>query len=186
MKWAFAYDLHRGSTNEVSLNLNLDDPRLIFGGDIYDLTNTKKSDLENQRAKMKRAKAALGPRYLYGNHEAQRDMDVLWIIPGTRTGVMHGDLIFWGDDKSEAYRRKSHGAGFLKRGIWANALEAFENGYDRKVKTDDLERFYRLAVHWNVDRIIVGHMHPSKHLEIDYKGKRLTVCKRGLTELEIV
>lgn len=26
---------------------------------------------------------------------------------------------------------------------------------------------------------------PKEKLEIDYKGKHLTVCKRGLTELEI-
>lgn len=187
MKYKFLFDKHAGSTNSIELgkSLDLNDPLLIYGGDNFDMTNCRKDQVKFFQSEIDRCKQMLGDRFISGNHEAQKDSDRIYIIPNTRTGVMHGDYIFWGKEKSDKYRQKKHGAGFLKRGLWVNALEAFENGYNRKVTTEDLERFYQYCVKKNVDRIIVGHLHPNEHLEIDYKGKRLTVCRRGLTELEL-
>lgn len=188
MKYKFLYDTHQGSTNSVDVghSLDLKDPFLIYGGDNFDLTNCKKDQVKFFQSEINRIKSVIGDRFISGNHEAQRDSDKLYIIPGTRTGVMHGDYIFWGKEKSDKYRMKKRGAGFLKRLFWVNALEAFENGYNRKISTEDLDRFYEYCIRKNVDRLVVGHLHPDKHLEIDYKGKRLTVCKRGLTELDLI
>ena len=187
MKWRILFDAHQGSTMQIDRCSDYlwTQKDLIYGGDNIDLVNSRKYQIPYFQSEINRIKALLGDRFITGNHEAQRDSDCIYIIPNTRTGVMHGDYIFWGKEKSDKYRQKKHGAGFLKRFFWVNALEAFENGYDRKVTTEDLERFYEYCIRKNVDRIIVGHRHPSEHLEIDYKGKRLTVCKRGLTELEI-
>lgn len=185
MKMKFVCDLHIGSTNEKKVTYDLSDKKLMLIGDIFDMTNCKKSEVKKYQNLIDNTKAVLKERYLFGNHEAQRDYDRLYKIPGTRTGVMHGDYIFWGAEKSQNYREKSHGAGFLKRLLWVNALEAFENGYDRKIKTDDLDRFNTMCIKYDVDRVIVGHLHCKKRIDITYKGKLLTVLPRGMTELEI-
>lgn len=184
----FLFDLHSFSTNAISTNgvtVYLNDPYTICGGDNFDIVNCKKSDVKKVQGYIDAWKEAMGDRYIFGNHEAQRDNDRMYKIRGTRVGVMHGDLIMWGKKKSEKYRRKDHGAGFLKRGLWVNALEAFENGYNRKVNDEDLERFYEQCILHDVDRIIIGHMHPEKQIDIIYKGKHLTICKRGLTVIEL-
>lgn len=188
MKYTFIFDEHEGSTNGLELDhrpFNYLNPFLIYGGDNIDLVNCKKKDVKAYQVMIRVLKEKMGDRYLFGNHEAQGDSDRMYKIPNTRIGVMHGDLIMWGKEKSEKYRKKKHGAGFLKRGLWVNAVEAFENGYNRKVNNDDLERFYSQCIQNDVDRIIIGHMHPDKQIEIIYKRKHLTICKRGLTELEL-
>jgi hypothetical protein len=186
MIYTFVYDIHRGADNEMSVDFDLSNRRLVLGGDVFDLANCKKSQVGKIQKEINRHKSILGTRYVTGNHERQHDMDRLFVIPGTKTGVMHGDHIFWGSERAIDYRQKDHGAGFFKRKVWVNALEALENGYDRKVKTDDLERFAEICELHDLNRIIVGHMHPAIQLDIHYKGFHLTVCKRGVTNLDII
>lgn len=187
MKYKFVFDIHEGSTMQIAKcsDFKWDQADIIYGADNIDMTNCKKSMVNHYQELIYKLKNILGDRFLTGNHCAQRDSDRLYKIPNTRVGVMHGDLIFWGKEKSQKYRNKKHGAGFLKRGLWVNALEALENGYDRKVNDDDLERFHALCLIYDVDRIIVGHLHPKRQIDIFYKGKHLTICQRGLTELEV-
>lgn len=186
MKFKFINDLHLYAPNAI-LDESVFSPsnsREFYLGDNYDLANCKKSDVKEVQDKVTRLKRLYGGRFISGNHERLNDQDKFVLVTES-VYVMHGDLIFWGAQKSQDYRSKSHGAGFLKRGVWVNALEAFENGYDRKVNDTDLARFLDLALKIDAKRIIVGHMHPSKQLDIEWGGRVLTVLKRGVTELEL-
>lgn len=187
MTYYFVYDLHLGAPNQLEGRYVIDwaDERMIYGGDNLDLANCLKKHSNSLQFAVDQAKKFAGWRFKSGNHERQKDFDYLTKIPNSRVGYMHGDLIFWGWEKSKAYRAKDHGAGFLKRTFWVNALDALENGYDRKISSEDLDRFYDIAVANDVDEIIVGHLHPKQILRVNYKGKILTVCPRGITALEI-
>ena len=186
MKFKFINDLHLYAPNAI-LDESVFSPsnsREFYLGDNYDLANCKKSDVKEVQDKVTRLKRLYGGRFISGNHERQSDSDSLVKI-NNDVAVMHGDLIFWGEEKSKDYRSKPHGAGFLKRGLWVNALEAIENGYNRKVSSEDRGRFSAMAVSYKVKRIIVGHLHPSEQLDINVDGCLLTVLKRGVTELEL-
>lgn len=186
MKFKFINDLHLYAPNSI-LDESVFSPsnsREFYLGDNYDLANCKKSEVKEVQEKVTKLKRLYGGRFISGNHERQNDQDKFVLVTES-VYTMHGDLIFWGGQKSQDYRSKPHGAGFLKRGVWVNALEAFENGYDRKVNDTDLSRFIDLAVKIDAKRIIVGHLHPSKQLDIECNGRLLTVLKRGVTELEL-
>lgn len=186
MKFKFINDLHLYAPNAI-LDESVFSPsnsREFYLGDNYDLANCKKSDVKEVQDKVTRLKRLYGGRFISGNHERQSDSDSFAKI-NNDVAVMHGDHIFWGEEKSKDYRSKPHGAGFLKRGLWVNALEAIENGYDRKISDKDLDRFFDFAMKINVKRIIVGHLHPSKQLDVECSGRVLTVLKRGATELEL-
>lgn len=183
-------DIHEGSTMELKFPkspYNPKDPDEYYIGDNIDLVNCKKKLVKFYQDKLNQLRVAYGRRLITGNHEAQKDADLLVIVPGTNTGLMHGCLICWGEEKSMKYRRKDHGAGFLKRGLWVNALEAFENGYDRPITSEDLERASRIAKAKQLDRLIIGHKHPSKRQT--YKllngASELIVLPRGINQVWI-
>lgn len=180
----FVNDLHLHAPNALDINnpFNPSNPREYYIGDNLDMTNCKKKDVQKVQREINFWRDLYGYRFITGNHEAQRDSDTLVVVK-QGVGVMHGDDIFWGREKSLQYRRKEHGAGFLKRSLWVNALEAFENGYDRKVSEEDLVRFDSLCKHHGVPTIIVGHMHPKETFEINRNGNKLIVLKRGVNEL---
>ena len=181
------HDVHEGSPMEMKFKHNTYNPaneNEYYNGDNIDMTNCKKKMVGHCQAKINELRKLYGRRFITGNHEAQRDADLLVIIPRTDVGIMHGDFIFWGAEKSMKYRRKDHGAGFLKRGLWVNALEAFENDYDRPVKQEHLDRANLICSSKNLSRLIVGHKHPSK--QGDYKlvcGATLTTLPRGINKL---
>lgn len=185
--YTFISDLHEGAPNELqgyAYPYQPQNDKEYYVGDNIDMTNCKKSKVKFYQDKLNKLKQFYGDRLITGNHEAQRDTDRLVIIkPGI--AVMHGDDIFWGRNKSAEYRQKDHGAGFLKRGLWVNALEAIEQGYDRKVSDQDLNRFSAICDTFGVHTIIVGHLHPTKQLDIDHNGKKLIVLKRGITTLAL-
>lgn len=184
--YTFVNDLHIHAPNELKIKGYLFNPsnqKEYYLGDNLDMTNCKKMDVRTTQSHINILRTAYGNRFIAGNHEAQRDCDRLVIIkPGI--GVMHGDLIFWGIEKSEKYRRKDHGAGFLKRFFWVNALEALEAGYDRKISKEDIDRFDEICKVHGVHTIIVGHLHPEKTITtISPQGNKLIALKRGVNDL---
>lgn len=185
--FTFVNDIHEEAPNELAGFRNCYNPsdkNEYYIGDNIDLINCKKKDVARLQARINELRLLYGDRFITGNHEAQRDSDRLVIIkPGV--AVMHGDLIFWGKEKSEKYRRKDHGAGFLKRGLWVNALEAFEAGYDREISEEDIHRFIDLCHQHNVHTIIVGHMHPKVQKILQRADLTLIVLKRGVTTLRL-
>ena len=184
--YTFVNDLHIFAPNELKIKgdqFNPQLPREYYIGDNLDLINCKKKDVPKVQALIDFLREKYGKRFITGNHEAQRDMDKLIIIkPGV--AVMHGDLIFWGIEKSEKYRKKDHGAGFLKRFFWVNALETVEAGYNRKISKEDIDRFDEICKVHGVHTIIVGHLHPEKTITtISPQGNKLIALKRGVNDL---
>ena len=183
--YTFVNDGHEYAPNQLKgfkNPYNPRDKREYYIGDNLDLINCKKKDVPKLQARLNELRAQYGDRFITGNHEAQRDRDRLVIIkPGI--AVMHGDLIFWGIEKSERYRMKDHGAGFLKRALWVNALEAVEAGYDRKISETDLIRFDAICKQYGVHTIIVGHLHPGSTIDIKRGGNRLIALKRGVNQV---
>jgi len=184
--YTFVNDLHIFAPNELKIKgdqFNPQLPREYYIGDNLDLINCKKKHVAVLQERINNLRVLYGDRFITGNHEAQRDRDRLVIIkPGI--AVMHGDLIFWGADKSERYRRKDHGAGFLKRFFWVNALETVEAGYNRKISKEDIDRFDEICKVHGVHTIIVGHLHPEKTITtISPQGNKLIALKRGVNDL---
>lgn len=183
----FVNDIHKKAPNEIGGLQNPFDPsnpREWYLGDNWDIINCKKKDVKFVQEQIDMLRVLYGKRFITGNHEAQRDSDRLVIVkPGI--AAMHGDLIFWGKEKSEKYRQKDHGAGVLKRALWVNALEAVEAGYDRKVSEEDLIRFDAICATAGVHTIIVGHMHPTSQRVITRGPNTLIVLKRGITTLSL-
>lgn len=189
IKWTLVFDWHEGSTmalkEPLMTAINWFDKNIIYGGDNIDLTGCKNKLVPMYRKVLVYLQKLLGDRLITGNHCAQKDKDRMYVIPGTRVAVMHGDAIFWGEEKSQKFRQKEHGAGVLKRFFWTNSLEALENGYDRKISNEDLERFYAMCIKYDVDEIYIGHLHCRTQIDAIYKGKTLHVCKRGITEIYV-
>lgn len=183
----FWFDCHVGADNSIPYD---PDYRKITvaGGDIFCRANIKESYVPTQTSRIELEVERLGDMFLFGNHEKWRDKDVMKKLTPA-VGVMHGDKIFWGDAKSEKYRNGKLGSGFLKRKVWTNALESIENGYDRKVNEEDLNRAFSVASQYGVRVLIVGHLHPRKTLIYDVvhaeKRIRLIVLKRGLTTINL-
>jgi len=183
-------DLHEYAENKLknSKKIDFDDPETWLWGDIYDMANVKKSLARECQNSIDRARFYLKHRYLFGNHERQADSDQFVRI-SDRVGAMHGDFIFLGNKRSIEYRAGEHGAGFLKRKLWVNLLEAAEHGYDRETSTEDLYRAEQICLKYGVDTLIVAHKHPKKMQTTHFVGYKkeitLIVLPRGYTLLEI-
>ena len=185
-RFRFINGSHEGAPNQLEgfdNPYNPYDESEYYVGDNIDLTNCKKKHVAVLQERINNLRVLYGDRFITGNHEAQRDRDRLVIIkPGI--AVMHGDLIFWGIEKSEKYRKKDHGAGFLKRFFWENALETVEAGYNRKISKEDIDRFDEICKVHGVHTIIVGHLHPEKAITtISPQGNKLIALKRGVNDL---
>lgn len=186
----FHTDVHIGATNQLGgfseKNLDPSNENEWVLGDVFDLTNCKKKDVKKIQEQLDHFRKLYGRRFITGNHEAQKDSDQFqWIDQSRGIAAMHGDFIFWGQEKSLKYRFKDHGAGFLKRLLWVNAVEAIEKGYDRQVNGDDLKRFSGYCKASEIKVLIVGHMHPKKTIKIYHDGLVLIVLKRGTTMLDL-
>lgn len=185
-KKKFWTDVHEGAKNEISLMLPENpDEDTYFLGDIFDLSNCKKSDVKYYQGQINAYRQKMGQRYRLGNHERQRDRDILLHI-GYGVGIMHGDEISWGAKRSMNYRSGEHGAGFFKRVMFTEAREIVEQGWERELSEEDLQRADDLMAMAGCHTVIIGHCHPRKQRV--YKtpnGRKLIVLKRGLTELDI-
>ena len=179
----FYTDIHEYAPNIINCPI-IPGPNKVYVGDNIDLANVAKDQVGSAEKRLKGLAEKEWLLWKNGNHERQKDSDTLSKLTDA-IGCMHGDGIFWDKKKSDKYRSKDHGAGFLKRKLWVNALESLENGWDRAVSKSDLERFYQHCLSNGVNCIIVGHLHPKKLLNIKYKGMTLIVLPRGYTELDI-
>ena len=211
MRFRVINDLHLGAPNalfKTKEHANIFTPESnveIYLGDNFDLANCSKDDVLYIRSLIIGYKEKYGARFITGNHERQRDEET------ERSGYMyrgyhndkpylihfqHGDFVFWGQEKSKAYRAKEWGAGFLKRGLWVNFLEALEQGYDRKLNGVDLFRAKLALLHaskiaafdtssFSKAFLVVGHLHPKKNLFIELGSNTyLLVLKRGVNDID--
>lgn len=185
-----ATDLHIGSTNQQSslleVSLLANRPNTILLGDIIDLANCKRSDVNVMYAEMRDLQSKLGSRYILGNHERASTIDQILIVTPTsstiRTAFMHGDFISWGPDRATQYRTKPKGASLLKRTFLVNTIEAFERLIDRS-SYKLLTRAAEVAAILCVDQVVMGHVHPRSTIDT-FGIPRVTVLPRGIHRLE--
>jgi len=184
----FVADLHRGAKNELHCDYDLSDKNLYIVGDVYCMANIPKSEVKKQQNNIDRERNILKNRYITGNHERQRDQDRVEKI-NSQVGVMHGDYIMWGHNRSVEYRSGKHGLGSLmyklKGTLWVNTLEAIEHGYERELNKNDLERALGVCRHNALKVVIIGHGHFPELVRQNYKGIKVIGLPRGKTQLSM-
>jgi hypothetical protein len=195
MNFTIGNDLHIGSKHATHDELGLigavnntigRDVKFVFNGDIWDLANVPKKEVD---VWIQRARdfvvfcRAMNVTFIRGNHELnQVEAPDFAVIDGVF--FSHGDIQMWGKEKSEAYRSKKPGAGFLKRSI----TPLYDNLRHLK-KWKQNEHFIKamdeiIKTH-NPRAAVFGHVHCIENIIFDYKGVKCHILKRGIQELEI-
>lgn len=182
--WA---DIHIGAANEIYPNppyVGTDNEFLI--GDIIDLANCPSSWIKYRADQLDKYQFGYGDRYIIGNHERQGSDGDLFKIIDTISGkavLAHGDMQSWGQTKAFDYRSKPHGAGFMKRIFWVNALENFERVFDRKYKSGFILRARNLMQACGANTYCCGHLHPKQRVQINVPEGKIIILSRGRSEV---
>lgn len=190
MKITFYTDYHIGAPNELKNAPPIPkefEKNTYFLGDIFDLANCAKRDIISLSSKLKRMQKTHRHNWVNGNHERQKDQDLVCYVHENIL-AMHGDEIARGNKWSVEYRAKPHGASFIKRGLWVNALEIAELGIERDLDGDDLLRadaILNSLPKGFAKILIIGHMHVRKTCYFVTPAGRMIVClPRGRTVLD--
>ena len=169
----FLFDQHVGSTNatmtpgQIRIRASERIGFTIFGGDNTELRNSKFKDLAKQIELDKYIAEIVGLLKLPGNHDGDQK-SMRWCIRirvvNERGEVIKVYLVVHGDWESNPERYYKHrgepmGAGFLKRGLWVNALEFAESFKPNQFSPDVLNRCLQTLVEGNGDALIMGHKH---------------------------
>ena len=181
------YDVHIGSPislfktfDDFLKVLNPDDPYEILGGDIIDLANCHKSDVDTMIGYRAELKRRYGPRYFDGNHEVT-DSD--WNSEYISNGIIfrHFDGESWGYERANQYRSKKAGASSFKRNFIIPLIQEYElNNPFRTPKDAVIERAVQIAKDKKCHTYVGGHFHPNSI--IDIRGSaRVMIMPRGKT-----
>lgn len=180
-------DLHLFAPNEMRAHFDENktyDQSVIFLGDIFDLANCKKSFVPKLREICKNFIERHQRTFVLGNHERAGTPFKFRYVVVNNTVFTHGDLEA-NPDKWGAYRKKEHGAGFLKRTFIVPFIEDAEQIIDRKPKEDFLKRASTFAKEMGVTNYVCGHFHPKEMIVTDYDGVRIYILPRGQTVLSV-
>lgn len=187
-------DLHIGSKYcddpmaKVTLDNFFNDGKTILNGDIVDRTASPKKDQETLAAYMKTLIEKWGDAYISGNHEASffNIKTIRTTASGKKVMFTHGDLI---KDyaKWSAYRLKTPGAGPLKL-LWV-AFADTQDWVKDKINTSKLEPMFKNAAaeakDAGCDYIIMGHLHPTKTIDVVRNGVRIMILPKGFNSIEL-
>lgn len=172
MKLITYQDIHIGAPNAVMSYAKLHELTIadiqaghtvVWNGDIFDLANCKKEDVEmlKQWAKDWRHEANLFENFYYntGNHERLDTRFDHTIVEhdGLKYFITHSDKQA-NEKKYAKYRNKKHGAGWLKRKLWVPMLDWVEN-WKRVPSEKMLHRCAHEAWNHGCDVFIGGHIH---------------------------
>lgn len=179
MKYTFVTDTHWYAPNEIDVKIFNDD---ILLGDIFDLKNCKKSDVEIVKKRI----LATDRHYLKDNHDAiDGKVSDPELIPNTEIAICGGSQIFWDEDRLHDYTNKEHGAGFLKRQIWVRMLMIASRFVSDKISDKAMDRAVKIAKGLGAKVVVCGHKHPNKVLTRIQNGVTLYVLPRGKTTLDL-
>lgn len=162
--------------------------RLVYLGDNGDRANCTKDKVAWVTEFLRKMIASgLWFIFLFGNHEREEFLNN--VVPKFKAvrGVLfdHGDFRFWGIEKALKYRRKSHGAGFLKRGLVVKGIEMFEKNFESNINEDFVSNAISLMKNNSCHTYVCGHKHPDKTTIIKRGAHTIIVLARGLTRLEV-
>lgn len=185
MTYDFWTDVHIGSPIELPFQPNPKNGNEYLLGDIFDMTNCAKKDVESLRARKVALEIAYEDRYIMGNHESSTTVNEQFIIQDGSNFIklVHGDFESWGADKAIAYRRRPWGASWFKRKVIVPLIEDYEHNFDRNFSTAFRDRLALNAIADKCNIIICGHVHPRQIIDITHMGTRLIVLPRGKTTL---
>jgi hypothetical protein len=196
MKFIIGNDIHIGSKHEthdvlgvfttVNNLLRKNDATVVFNGDIFDMANVPKKDVVFWKYRLKEfvegCKRA-GFTFIRGNHCLnQVEAPDFAIIDGVY--FSHGDIQMWGKEKSEAYRSKKPGAGFLKRSI-TPLYDNLRHLKKWKQNPHFIKAMDEIIKTHNPRAAVFGHVHPVENMIFDYKGVKCYILKRGIQTIEI-
>lgn len=184
------YDVHIGGPTSLFKTfddflkvLNPDDPNEILGGDIIELVNCHRSDVDKMRQCRAELKRLYGKRYFDGNHEATDIIQGEYVINGIV--FRHFDAESWGDFKAEQFRAKRHGASEFKRNTIVPLIEAYEKNHPFRTPDEkSISRAVKIAKDRNCHTYVGGHFHPPKILTIQREVK-IMIMPRGKTVFSI-
>jgi len=184
MKYKIYADCHLGSPIEIKPD-GLFDPsgNTILLGDIVDLANCENKMVEYYNNLRHQFIRIHKDNYIDGNHER--------IYSFTNNFVIKNNIIFaHGDleanfEKWVKYRQKSHGAGWFKRKFIIPFIREAEEIINRKPKEEFLLGAWNLAKLSKCTTYVCGHFHPKEKIDIFYRGVRIIIVPRGMTELEL-
>lgn len=163
------------------LNVEFDySSNVILNGDIVDLVNCKKKDVEKAESFITHLVGIYGSRYVSGNHDPH---DYMYY---KQNGVLfeHGDYIFWGSEKANKFRAKRPGAGWLRRNLGVPLANTVRPKY-RELSDLEINRCMdSMHVH-TCHTIVLGHKHFDKIIDIKVKEFRIIVLPRGVHEIDI-
>lgn len=180
-------DLHLGAPYEIKADLTFG-KNIFYIGDIVDLTNCKKELIESFIKLISTILSKAKCNYIRGNHEMNADrrmpqhfdgkvLQYFQIYEGIY--LAHGDFgLLWSTQRSNKFTSQKLGSKWLMRTI-TRAIEQFRKIFPYKISNDSLERIYTEMKKREVNTIILGHGHPKKRLDIQYKGKRIIILPRG-------
>lgn len=184
MKLSLIADTHLFAPNEMKVDFNGENQNEYLLGDIVDLANCKKKEVDKAYLEYKKLKDIYGRRFLCGNHERISVTNDL-ISPKDGVILAHGDFESWGHEKAFEYRSKPHGAGAFKRKFVVGMVEAFEKSVGRDLDQKFIEAAVKLAKDYGCHTYIAGHLHPKEMIDIIADGIRIIIVPRGKTEVEI-
>lgn len=192
MKFIIHADYHIGAPNGIAIKPILadifvkDNSNTILLGDIVDLANCEKRNVDRLKLFLDWLVTSFKSRYVFGNHERMGLRNRNYYAQSETNKILftHGDLEA-NYDRWKEYRLKPHGASWFKRNIVVPFIEKFESIHDRKLR----DRFIRAAVKEAKDSgcnvYVAAHFHPKKIETIIYDNVKIIVVPRGRTELEL-
>lgn len=162
---------------------------LILLGDIIDLANAAKKDVNEARELYHLLKLRHGKNYVDGNHERMTTKLTFVLKKDSKGNLVlftHGDLES-NREKWTEYRQKEHGAGAFKRKVIIPFIREAEEIIERKPKKDFLDRAARLCKMNGAKTYVCGHFHVDKLMPVthEYEGEtfQIILVPRGYTRL---
>lgn len=174
-------DLHIGNKyGEMNILPNnpiiIEQQNAIALGDIYDVKNCEKNNLENILKKCEAFSALYKDRMVSGNHDPKTGP--LELIKDGHILFVHGDLVLWDMAKVNAFRAEvpGQGCGLIQR------IAAARNG---KLGKKDKKLLSDYAKMRKVNCICIGHVHPSKLIDENVDGIRVICFPKGKTVIAL-
>lgn len=162
-------------------------------GDIVDMANVKKEDIDKARSMIKHLVTIYNGRYIMGNHELYM-LDMMNSVPtpdhiivqrpGNNIMLCHGHIPLWGKERSYKWMDKKAGAGFLRRSVsWG--INKYRDVFGGHVSDKDLRKLHDYAVDNGCRTIITGHKHPKSTEIYTHRNVKIIVLRRGFHNLEV-
>ncbi len=153
---------------------------VVLNGDIIDIKNCRKKDIELAKSYIKTLRELPNVTYIGGNHEGW-EVDKLNAIIGN-CYFDHSDLL---EDASKwlEFRGKPNGAGFLHRRIITPTIDLLRHFWATRPSQECLDKLQKIKEqNPQLTDAILAHSHPDHIIEFR-AGMRCRILMRGITDI---